>query len=73
MKQANTLKQRLTLLNKHTNDKYEVLNNKIMGYYAIIKNGEKHSEYINENHLRKGLGKICYTLGLTDLYSNILV
>lgn len=73
MKKANTLKQRLNLLNKHTGDTYEVLNNKIMGYYAIIKNGEKYNEYLNEEHLTRGLGKICYTLGLTDLYNNVLV
>jgi len=72
VKRANTVKQRLNLLNKYTGDKYTVFENAYYGY-AIFKNGEKIFDTLNQKHFQNMIGSICYKLNLTDVYSNITV
>lgn len=70
MKKANTILQRIKLLNAYTEDKYKY--NKTPFGNAIYKNDKPFLEN-NDTTMLIALGGICYRSGLTDLYNNIIV
>lgn len=72
VKRANTISQRLKLLNNNTSDTYKILEHPYYGY-AILKNGEKIFGTLIKYQYEAMLGRLCYNEHLTDVYNNILV
>ena len=70
MKKANTIKQRLDLLNKNTNDNYKIIDNPYVGY-AILKNDIKVFESMDKEKFKTALGKHCFLNKLIDVWDNI--